>query len=301
MRCDMWFGTQDYSQWIPTPQSGADVSPSAWGASGTFLNGQGYAVNSRSSHKRFNFSWGTTNARETAQLVKSYFDGSFGTGKIYFVDPLTYTTNILPARWASPSITCDFEGPSLVPGVNPTRVSTSTPETLRLPVSVAAYDLTGEAPVTSSLSKVSQQGLFIPVPDGFQLNLGAFYVYTGGSGVWVTPCARGGQATGPLRRLSPLTGTESDLFPDTYTKAPGEIGVYLWFGNEGTSSNSHLYVLALQARLNLIGTPLTGGRMWVGGQGNEGTRFVGPPTYINNNGRNGGQIEFSATFTESVL
>lgn len=37
---------------------------------------------------------------------------------------------------------------------------------------------------------------------------------------------------------------------------------------------------------------------WLGGQGNSGCRFVGSPTYIENNGVNGGQISYAASFKE---
>lgn len=139
----MWFGTKDYSTYIPTPVSGADVSPAAWGSSGTTLNGSGYAQNSFNSHKNYDFSWRQSSARETAQLMKSFFDGTYGRGKLHFQDPLTYTTNVLPARWADPSVTCDFEGPQLVPGVDPSPIITSGFERLKLPVRSAQFNLNG--------------------------------------------------------------------------------------------------------------------------------------------------------------
>lgn len=160
MSCDMWFGTKDYAQFIRTPQTGADVSPQAWGSSGTLLNGSGYAFNSFNSHKEYSFSWGASAAREAAQTMKSYFDGSFGRGKLHFVDPLTYSTNVLPARWADPSITADFEGPQLVPGVDPYTVPTSNFQWLRLPVRTAVFDLDSVQPVANTVFLPEAENLF---------------------------------------------------------------------------------------------------------------------------------------------
>lgn len=156
----MWFGTKDYSTYIPTPVSGADVSPEGWGDSGTTLNGSGFVMNSFNSHKTYDFSWRQTTARETAQLIKSFYDGSFGRGKIYLVDPLTTSTNVLPARWADPSITIDFEGPQLVPGVDPRPVITSGFEKNKLPVTSALFNLNGIRPVTGLNFEVEATNFF---------------------------------------------------------------------------------------------------------------------------------------------
>lgn len=152
MSCDMWFGTQEYATWIPTPLRGADVSAHGWNENGTFLNGGAYAFNSYNTHKEFDFSWRSTSSRKEAQTMMSFYSGTFGRGKLYFLDPLTMKTNVLPARWADPSITCDFEGESLVPGVDPLRVSQTNTDRLQLPVTAAQYDLSGITEVETSFN-----------------------------------------------------------------------------------------------------------------------------------------------------
>lgn len=296
----MWFGTKDYSLFIETPQTGAEVSPQAWGASGTLLNGQGYAMNSFGSHKQYSFAWGTTAAREAAQLMKSFFDGSFGRGKLYFQDPLTLTTNVLSARWADPSNTANFEGSQLVPGVNPTTVSSSGFEVNRLPVRSAVFNLNA---IAANPTLTDDNALFIPIPDGMQLNLGAFYSTTlGAAGVQVTTATVGGAPTGTTVTLTPLANNtpSSGFLPNVITKSPGVTGVYLWIG-KSVAANATVTVTAIHARLSPVGKAPDGPSTWVGGQGNSGVRFDGPPTYINYTGVNQGQVGFAASFIESVL
>src|SRR5690606_3795009 len=83
-RCGLWFGTEQHAGWFPTPLSGADSSPVGWGADGTHLNGGGWAMGSWNSHKRYTYEWGQSSSREVAQLLKSYRDGTYGRGLLYF-------------------------------------------------------------------------------------------------------------------------------------------------------------------------------------------------------------------------
>ena len=102
-RENFWFGTENYMLWLPTPKTGADVSPQAWSTDGTTLNGGGYVFNSWDSHRQYIFEWSDTSAKQVAQLVHSFADGTYGRGLIYFIDPLIYDTNVLPFTRLGPS------------------------------------------------------------------------------------------------------------------------------------------------------------------------------------------------------
>ena len=286
-RNQLWFGTENYMLWLPTPKTGADVSPQAWSTDGTNLNGGGYVFNSWDSHRQYIFEWSDTSARQVAQLVHSFADGTYGRGLIYFIDPLIYDTNVLPKRWADPSITLNYEGPSLVKGVTPTSTPTSSWKTNMLPIQTTVYDL-------SSISSGIRNGesVFIPIPDGFTLYLGAIYSATKTGGVYVTPVDMNGN-DGTATKLTAVSVSAINLAPDKFT---GLAGVRLWVGKTANDTST-VSITAMTGRLaKTSGVTQVG--PWVGGQGHSGCRIVGKPTYVNNTGVNGGQVGFAATFRE---
>jgi len=156
--------------------------------------------------------------------MKSYRDGTYGRGLLYFLEPGIYKTNVLPAAWADPSMAINNEGPSLVYGVTPSAVSTSGGGNLDLPVVTAQYDLSSvpvkEAPTPDS-------SLYIPVPTGHTLLLGAFYSATGSAGIFVTPVNSNG-TFGEAVRLTEKSNSDSTVVQDAFS---GDIrGVRIWIG-----------------------------------------------------------------------
>ena len=297
----MWFGTKEYAGWIPTPLSGAGVSPDAWTDSGTFINGGGYGLHSYNSHKTYDFSWRKTSTREMAQLIKSYFEGTYGRGKIYFHDPLTYDTNVLPARWADPSITVGFEGPSLVEGIEPRAVNTENFRKNRLPVKSAFYDLQGTSPVDAIFgdeSATASRSVYIPIPEGMTLHIGAFFEADQGAGIFVSEALENGEPSQVLSNLTALENDSNTLFNTTYSAVPG---VYLWIGHDGSGQYPEITITAMHARLTKTGSSVKGVNYWLGGQGHNGVRFAEPPSYINHSGVDGGQVETGAVFIESEI
>lgn len=241
-RC-FWFGTEERAGWFATPLQGADSSPSAWGVDGTLLNGGGYAFNSFGSHKRYTYEWPQSSSPETAQMMKSYRDGTYGRGLLYFLEPGIYRTNILPAHWADPSMSLNNEAPSLVYGVNPVPVRTSGGDDLGLPVVSAQYDLSDTPPQTVATPDSS---VFIPIPEGHTLILGAFYSSTGTGGVFATPVNSNG-TLGVTVRLTEKSNSDTDvLSPDQFS---GDIrGIRLWVGRSALVSSS-VTLVAMTARL----------------------------------------------------
>ena len=287
----MWFGTEQYSQFIDAPVRGADVSSRGWDAGGGLLNGGAYQRNSWGSHKEYIFEWRESSTLDKSQLMKNYRDGIYGRGLLYFIDPATYDKNILPARWAAPQMAVGDEGAPLVYGVYPEEVVTSGFPTNEIPAQSAYYNLASIA----SGYRGADDTLFVPVPTGMTLYLGAMYQSTGSGGVYASPVTGG--VTGTAVALTPVGNVDTVILPDTFS---GIDGVRLWVG-KGSAGASSVTGAALIARLYRSDrTPpasFTQGP-WVGGMGHSGCRFVGVPTLTRNTGIRGGTAGYAATFVE---
>jgi len=292
----MWFGTTKRMMWIPVPLSGADTSSEAWNDGGVLLNGGGYEQHSWGSHKQYVYAWSDASSRQAAQLIKSYRDGAYGRGILYLVDPLTYDTNVLPARVAYPALACDDEGASMVYGLEPDRIDTSNWAANELPVDSAFYDLTS---VTAGFRGV-EDAVYIPIPPGFTLFLGAFYDFSGSGGIFVTPQDNAGSLGAPVA-LTAKAVSDTQVVTDTFSDIAG---VWIWLGKSasGSASVTAHAMIARLLRTEYIGGGYMYDRIlsgpWIGGQGNSGLRFMGVPTYIENSGVDDGQIGYAASFRE---
>ena len=284
-----WFGTEERMDWFASPLQGADSSPEGWGVSGTLLNGGGYGYNSWGTHKNFTYEWPESSSPEVAQMMKSYRDGTYGRGLLYFIEPMTYTTNILPALWADPSLAVGGESPSIVPGVQPTAVPTSGWETNGLPVKSAYFSSVPYSPTVDT-----DRTVFVPIPEGYTLYLGAFY--SGANSIFAVPVVANGGTLAPVA-LTQLANDSDVVVHDTFS---GVKGVRLWVnGNAGGGTT----VTALIARLIKTGSsPSAVERLkrgpWVGGQGHSGARFMGAPSYVTNSPIAGGRVGFAASLKE---
>lgn len=288
-RSCFFFGTEERLTMFATPLQGADSSPEGWGASGTLLNGGASRLHSWGTHKTYTYEWPQSSAPETAQMMKSYRDGTFGRGLLYFIEPGIYRTNVLPASWADPSMALGYEAPPLIYGLNPSAVSTSGGEANGLPVSGAYYEVTSPAQENFR----PDDSVFIPIPPGFTLHVGAFYESTGTAAIFASPINTNG-TTSDAQALTPLSNDSASVVADSFT---GIKGIRLWAGRT-TTATSTLTATALIARLAEDGKPAPGQGPWIGGQGHSGCRFASEPTYVTNGPINGGQVGFAATFVE---
>lgn len=289
----LFFGTENRMTWFPTPLTGAASSPVGMEAGGNLVNGGGYQYNSFGSHKEYTYEWGGAAAREAAQLMKSFADGTYGRGLIYFTSPLSYSTNVLPAFWADPSMGLGYEGASLVYGLDATSVPTTDWTINELPVLSAYYDLG----TTAVGWRGKEQAVFVPIPTGYILSIGAFYTATGSANVFY----RTQSASGGLGTATALTALANDAteIVNVDISDPEIIGVWIYVGKSSSGASS-ITLSGMIARLRKAGTDQStiSAGPWIGGQGHSGCRFVGKPTYIENTGVNGGQVGFAATFRE---
>lgn len=289
-RNNFWFGTEEYSLWFPTPKSGADMGSVGWGIGGTTLNGGGWERQSSSTHKEYVFEWGDAGSYEWATLLKSFRSGVYGRGLLYFIDPLAYERNIFPERWAAPAIMAGDEGPSEVYGYTPESVPTSGWKANRLPNTSLYYDLTS----VEEGYRGDRDTVYIPIPEGYTLYLGAFYSATGDGGIFASTV--NGGLVGSETMLTALPAPSPVMVQDTFS---GVDGVRVWVGKDGptgtvtsTAKVARLYPSGATPPASFFSGP------FIGGLGNSGCRFVGEPTFSVNTGVENGRVSFAATFRE---
>lgn len=227
----MWFGTEQKMGWIETPQTGADVSSASQSANATLQNGGGAVRNSWDSHKVYQFSWGNSASPSMVSLLQAYRNGSYGRGLLYFHDPMYYSTNLLPKRWADPSMAVNFEAEPLVPDANPTAVPVVSTEN-NYPVNAAQYTL----PANYS-SQTNGTEHYIPIPPGMTLLVGS--AHSGGGQVYVRTPSR-------TTVLAPLTLSEENVVNVVVSGEPwARIGI-----RNPSSSPTTLALTGMTARLS---------------------------------------------------
>lgn len=284
----LWFGTRDYMRWIPAPLTGADMGAAGWDAGGTYLGGGGWQVGSWDSHKEYAFSWSEASATEMAMLLEAYRNGTYGRGLIYFCDPHAFERNVIPSRYADPSISAD--GVKLVRGSTVSLTPNSGWQANQLPIKALSINLTS---VPLGFRGVDN-AVFIPIPEGYTLALGAHYTAVGSGGVFATT-ETSANITGASTRLTPLAVDATSLVSHYFV---GVNGVWLWIGKSSNAAAS-VTVSAMTGRLFKTGSSAPTLGPWVSGMGHSGVRFVGRPTRTATSGVNEGQAGYAATFRET--
>lgn len=255
-----WFGTRDYMQWLPCPA--IDGSHSGVGYSDTvqYLNGGAFVRSSTTSHMEYSLSWNLT-PRETLQPLYDYKNGIYGPGPIYFIDPFAADLNLLPSWWAAPGMALS-DAPVLFGESRPSLVMNS--------------DLSRKYPSRGANYLVSpgsvSQTIYIPIPPGKTLWLGAHGLPNEGSYVVATPFS-GSLANAPVALNNMSTGTTVRC--DTYLRsADGYTGVELSIAGSGS-----LTLFGLIAQLsNNSSTTFANPGNFIGGMGHSGCSFQGKPT-----------------------
>lgn len=278
----MWFGTEEKMGWIITPNTGADVSSAGNTGEASLLNGGADVRNSWDSAKGFQFSWGESANHLLVSLLQAYRNGSYGRGLLWFHDPMQYETNVLPKRWADPSMAVNMEGEPLLPDTFPSSTPVSATGN-NYPVRSADYTLpAGFSSETAGLEH------YIPIPEGMSLVVGA--AYSGAGQVYVRT-----QAGVTVLPQLPLTG-------DVATTVINGPWARLGLRNTG-GAPVQISLVGMTARIsNSVASGGNPGALaagpWYSGEGHSGCRFVGTPTIINYNGVDGGQMGLSVSLRE---
>jgi len=108
MERKVYFGNSVKQVWIPAPKTGLSASSSAFFSDSQLLSGRAFVKRSAANHRRFNPAWtGPLNAdsvSDSLHTIKDFFDGIYGDGPFYWLDPFAIDTNLLAPNWASPML-----------------------------------------------------------------------------------------------------------------------------------------------------------------------------------------------------
>src|SRR5690625_725785 len=159
----MWLGTSERMLWVPCPAIDMPRPQERWQASGTFANGGGWVRRSAAGHRVYDLSWNLMPASEISK-IRAIFDGVYGQGPFYFIDPSAERTNVFPAAWAQPRLALDG-GPPLVYDQVPSREV--------YPGRNRTYPKIGARYVLTEGSNANT--LKIPVPEGYRFHFRAGY------------------------------------------------------------------------------------------------------------------------------
>jgi hypothetical protein len=120
----MWFGTRSYMVEVTDPQMNPDYESVGWGESTQYLNGGLGVSQSVAAHQEFFLSWAAMSRAEVRKIT-DFADGVYGTGLIYWLDPVAADQNVLPQQWATPSIGA-YDGVPLAGDIRPVASANSS-------------------------------------------------------------------------------------------------------------------------------------------------------------------------------
>jgi hypothetical protein len=256
----MWFGTRAYMQEVTDPQMDPDYESSGWEETTQFLGGGLGVSSSVDAHREYFLSWGLMSRAEVRRIT-DYADGVYGTGLIYWVDPVAADQNVLPQSWATPSIGC-YDGVPLAGDARPT-ASANGVLTQGYPAELATYTITD----TDTLRSV-----FIPIPPGFSAWVGVHGATDAQDFVKVTPYT--GSVAGAV--VNPTILTTATTTRVNTEIGDGATGLELSLDNT-TGGTFTLAGMIVQILADGV-TPETGG--FISGQGHSGCKFLGRPSLV---------------------
>jgi len=261
---EMYFGNRNYMQWVPAPQINYESSKRGFAATAGYLNGGQFVRRSATGAKGYVLTW-TLKSRDDIRAINDYADGVYGFGPTYFLDPFAMDKNLLPQYFATPAL-ASADAPLLAGQYDEDRPSVlqTDPNNLGYPALTATYQYDGSNPFNQ---------VWIPIPFGFSLWVGAHGSATGTAGVQVTPTT--GPFTGGLPIAVPLRTVQDPVRVDTRVNGNTYGGALIQLKGAGT-----IRLSGVMAQVLPNGSlPQQGG--FISGQGNSGCSFVEEPTLTN--------------------
>jgi hypothetical protein len=264
----LWIGTTSKFVSAPLPDLPLEARLSGYGADAQLESGLLAGIQGFAQAKQYDFIFTLADSRELA-LYRRLRQGSFGTGLIYFPDPMAQRVNLFPPHWAEPGLIETTDWPSTA-DTDPTYSNVST-NVYDQPLRKSTFNVTATANTAPTKATSS---IILPIPPDQTLWLGVSGAVTGTAVQRVVAHnIAAGSSTGSSLTL--LTDTASTRLNASF--AGSSYDYVEVFGEwRTTSASSTLVVTSRIAQLWPTGTTptLTGNHM--AGEGNTGCIFVGP-------------------------
>lgn len=289
---NIWFGTEGDTQypprfeWLPCPKAGMTATRNQW-KNGLTLDSGGYAQTSAPDwHLSYEIEvFGEAQYLQGLDVYNRYASGMYGNGKMYFANPMEYSTNLFPSNWASPGMmekgwasisaiagpAFGFVEPNFSPQATYTNADTASVAANGIPD--RSVTVTGLTTGNNFISLRNNTGYprvpycIIPVPPGYNLSVG-----------WTGSVVSG---TGAVRYSSTPTGTGVALTPiaetsstrlNTILTTPSS-GYYAFWLDSGATSTSSISINNLMAQLYPATDPLPNPLRFIPGMGHTGLVF----------------------------
>jgi len=218
---------------LPAPDTGLSATRSGYVETLAFENGGAGVVRSHGAARTYECNFGVAEAsgREGLDAYTDFQEGLYGSAPVYVADDMNYTTNVFPPNWASPILTS--RGWKAIYSSSPTSYPVTGPNAYRQPTSGATYN------ITTAINTIPDGGhasVFIPIPPGHSLYMGAAGTRTGTAGVQARPVYRDG-GFAPVVNLTLLSPSGATRLNTTFS---GETfaGVVFYLARTSTAAST---------------------------------------------------------------
>ena len=287
----VYFGNANKQLWIPAPRTGLDASPEGYFSQSQLLSGRAFQKRSKANHRRFTPAWvgslNSTDINNNLHVIKDFFDGIYGDGPLYWLDPFATEQNLLAPNWAAPMLS--LNGWSKISSVGTQALVTTDANNNDYPYQ--SLEITFGATMQTSTSYQR-----IIIPEDFRLHFGWHGSRASGSATIILRCypRDGGAAvdvtTAPIAVTSSVR-TNTQVSGNTYSMV--DIIV-----KNGSASASVIEIAGMIAQVRPDGDLVTPGG-FISGRGTLGLLFSSAPkiSYLSSK-INEGQVELATSFIE---
>lgn len=289
----IYFGNATIQKWIKAPNSGMEAGMFGYSSKSDFLNGGSSVRRSKRTHREFALSWtGQLNAVDPAQNIrpiKDFYDGLFGAGPYYWIDPFAASGNLLAPEWASPML-AESGWKKLSNTITPTYTAQTYAN--GYPIKYATYALPA--------GHADTKKYVVIIPDGYKLLFGWHSTAAGkvsgtDGGIKITKYNR---TTGGATDVSPASiaaggTTRTNTTVDGASFSKVEISLH-----NGAGSSKNVAIVGMIAQLVPNSASASTGE-FISGSGTNGLEFAEPPSvnYISA-ALEGGMVEISTRMVE---